>query len=92
VFYFQDLKKQWWDWHLQSIKLQKSFYSPNFLFTCAVMSWLAKFQFFFASTILIPDYVIWIIWFIVTAYCWYQYSWIWHIGHRRNIAPTFHTD
>jgi hypothetical protein len=43
--------------HLQSIKLQKSFYSSNFFnFTCAVMSWFAKFQVFFASTILIPGY------------------------------------
>jgi hypothetical protein len=34
--------------HLQSIKLQKSFYSSNFFsFMCAVMLWYAKFQFFF---------------------------------------------
>jgi hypothetical protein len=42
--------------HLQSIKLQKSFYSSNFCsFMCAVMLWYAKFQFFFVSTILILD-------------------------------------
>jgi hypothetical protein len=42
--------------YLQSIKLQKSFYSSNFLnFTCMVMLWFAKFQVFFASTILVPD-------------------------------------
>jgi hypothetical protein len=34
--------------HIQSIKLQKSFYSSNFCsFTCAVMLWIAKFQVFF---------------------------------------------
>jgi hypothetical protein len=40
--------------HLQSIKLQNSFYSSNFCsFTCAVMLWFVKFQVFFVSTILI---------------------------------------
>jgi hypothetical protein len=35
--------------HLQSIKLQKSFYSSNFFyFTCAMMSRFAKFQVFFS--------------------------------------------
>jgi hypothetical protein len=44
--------------HLQSIKLQKSFYSSNFCsFMCAVMLWYAKFQFFFVSTILILDFL-----------------------------------
>jgi hypothetical protein len=41
--------------HLQSIRLQKSFYSSNFCsFTCGVM-WFAKFQVFLVSTILILE-------------------------------------
>jgi hypothetical protein len=54
--HLQSIKLQKSFYSLQSIKLQKSFYSSNFCyFTCAMMSRFAKFQGFFSSTILIPE-------------------------------------